>query len=221
MLGEALREREEILRQLTESVHEVFWLVEIADSVRVLDVSAAFERVWGASIAELKEDPTLWIQGVHEDERETVRAAFKSLVRGEGRYDLEYRVVRRDGSIRWLWDRAFLIEVPDGRRRLAGMALDITKRKLAEDALKESEKRFKTVVDSLMDGAITCDMWGRVRLFNPAACRMFGYDATGLSGLNVRSLLSSASQCEAAESFDEDMSNSRDFASWAEPWMTE
>jgi PAS domain S-box-containing protein len=216
---EALREREEVLRQLTENVHEVFWMLEIGDSLRVLDVSAAFERVWGLSVAELKENPALWLSGIHEHERVAVRKAFASLLHGERRYDLEYRVVSRDGSVRWLWDRAFRIDMPEGQRRVAGMALDITHRKLAEEALRESEERFKAVVDSLTDGVITFDSAGTVGLFNPAACRMFDYDAATIAGMNVRSLFCETSESEDGGSAQEDFSVSPGPARPSGPWI--
>lgn len=216
---EALREREEILRQLTENVDEVFWLLELDNPLRVLYASAAFERVWGRSVADLKENPELWIQGIHDLDREVVLTAFKSLRHGEQRYDLEYRVLGADGSVKWLWDRAFLIDVPDGPHRVAGMALDITHRKLAEEALRESEERFKVVVDSLMDGVITFDTSGGVRLFNPAAAQMLGYDDTAMSSMNVDALFCESPQCEEDGPSEEDLQCSRGLGLRSGSWV--
>ncbi len=216
---EALHEREELLRQVTENIQEVFWLTEIGDVERVLYVSPAFERVRGISADDLKENPRLWVRGIHEDERESVSAAFEGLVRGERGFDVEYRVVRPDGSVRWLWDRGFLVESLEGKRRVAGMALDITERKLADEALRESEARFKTVVSSLMDGVITFDASGAVRLFNPSACRMFGYDDETIADMNIRDLLSDSQRSDGDPTAQEHPRSPKGPAPWDEDWI--
>ncbi len=216
---EALREREEFLRQVTENIQEIFWLIEVGDVEKVLYASPAFERVWGVSTDELKENPRLWVQSIHENERASVRAAFDGLVRGERGFDVEYRVVRPDGSTRWLWDRGFLVESPEGKRRVAGMALDITQRKLAEEALRESEARFKTAVSSLTDGLITLDDSGAVRLFNPSACRMFGYDDATIATMNIRDMLRDPHRADSDAGPQEYPRSPQGSAPWDEDWI--
>ena len=122
---EALRESEERLRQLTENINEVFWMTS-GDLQEMIYVSPAYEEIWGRSCQSLYEDPTQWIKAIHEEDRERVeRAYFAGAARGE--FDEEYRIVRPDGSIRWIRDQAFPIFDDDGTvRRIAGIAEDIT-----------------------------------------------------------------------------------------------
>jgi two-component system, sensor histidine kinase and response regulator len=215
----ALRRTGEFLRQVTENIQEVFWLIEVGDAERVLYVSPAYESVWGRGKAELRDNPRSWLHSIHEDERESVRTAFEALLRGEGSFDVEYRVKQRDGTIRWLWDRGFLIDRPEGKRRVAGLALDITNRKLAEEALRESEMRFKTVVASLADGVMTFDVSGEVKLFNPSACRMFGYDAATIAGMSIRRLLANPDLSDRRSPEQENLPRPPETPLWMNNWV--
>lgn len=127
----ALRESEGRFRQLTEAVREVFWLVDW-QARRTLHLSSAFETTWGISRSEVYADPMAWTRIIHEDDRARVVEAFQKNA-PTGKFDIEYRLVRTDGSLRWIHDRAFPILNDRGEVwRIAGVAEDITDRKMAE-----------------------------------------------------------------------------------------
>lgn len=124
---EALRESEERFRQVTENIREVFWLA-VLDKSRILYVSPGYEEIWGRSCASLYDAPQSWLEAVHPEDRHRVRAAVLAKQMA-GTYDEEYRIVRPDGSVRWIRDRAFPIRDEAGTvYRLAGIAEDITER---------------------------------------------------------------------------------------------
>ena len=134
----ARRDSEERFRQLAEHIREVFWVYGIAEE-RLLYVSPAYEEVWGQPIAGLHERPLEWIEAVHPDDRPRVRAAHLEK-QTSGHFDQEYRIVRPDGTIRWIWDRGFPIRDEAGHvYRIAGLAEDITARKLADDQLRRQQ----------------------------------------------------------------------------------
>jgi len=134
----ARRDSEERFRQLAEHIREVFWVYGIAEE-RLLYVSPAYEEVWGQPIAGLHERPLEWIEAVHPDDRPRVRAAHLEK-RTRGHFEEEYRIVRPDGTIRWIWDRGFPIRDEAGHvYRIAGLAEDITARKLADDQLRRQQ----------------------------------------------------------------------------------
>jgi PAS domain S-box-containing protein len=128
---EALRESEARFRQAVENINEVFWLWNVGPTM--LYVNPAYEEVYGRSRESLYRNARSWIEAVHPDDREWVgRAADEAPLRGS--LDLTYRVLRSDGSIRWVRDRAFAIRNASGEiYRFAGVTEDVTDGKRAED----------------------------------------------------------------------------------------
>ncbi len=137
---QALRESEERFRQLAENITEsVFWISD-PTQLQMLYVSPAYERIWGRSCESLYANFMEWIEAIHPEDRQHVHLNFlaHSLL---GNYDEEYRIMRADGSLRWIRDRAFPIKdranVP---YRVVGIAEDVTERKLTEAALRRTER---------------------------------------------------------------------------------
>jgi PAS domain S-box-containing protein len=131
----ALRESEERLCQIAENIEEVFWLVE-PNASKIIYASPGYERVWGRSAQEIMDAPDAFFASIHPDDRELVHQTIQRYSAGEST-DAEYRFFRPDGSLHWLWDRAFPLRRPDGTvYRIAGVAADITRRKQAEEQLK-------------------------------------------------------------------------------------
>lgn len=130
---QALRESEEQFHQLANNIPQIFWICD-AQQKDMVYVSPAYERVTGQSIGGLRANARSWLDSVHAEDRERVRNA--RIAAGDGRYDEVFRVVRPDGSIRWVRDRAFPIYDEHGRiYRIAGIAEDITD-------MRESEERL-------------------------------------------------------------------------------
>ncbi|PSB13908.1 histidine kinase [filamentous cyanobacterium Phorm 46] len=128
---EQLRASEERFRQLAENIHEVFWIRE-PNQKQIVYVSPACEKIWNLSCEILYSEPEAFWDAIHSDDRDRVKAAFEKQVRGD--YDEEYRVVRSDGSVCWVRDRAFPVRNETGEiYRIVGIAEDITQRKLAEE----------------------------------------------------------------------------------------
>lgn len=136
---------EERFRQLAEHIREVFWMID-RDSGDLLYLSPAYEAVWGRPRGNLSETAQGWFEAIHPDDRERVRRAVtQDQVRGA--YDEEYRIIRPDGSIRWIRDRAFPIVDRAGRvYRIAGLAADVTEQKLQAATLE-----YHALYDRLTD----------------------------------------------------------------------
>lgn len=138
-----LRESEERFRQVVENIGRVFWMTDL-DKRRMEYVSPGYEAIWGRSVEDLYRSPEDWIQAIHPEDRERIRHAI--LRQADGDYDVEYRIVRDDGGVRWIHDRAFPVKNAEGRvYRVTGVATDITDKKDAEAALRaraEELERF-------------------------------------------------------------------------------
>ena len=132
-----LRASEERFRQLAEYINEVFWLIE-PNSGQLLYVSPAYEAIWGQSRDRLYEDATAFLHAVHEDDRQGIREIWEQ---GWQSRETEFRLLRPDGTLRWIRARAFPIHDNKNRvYRIAGIAQDVTQQKQAEAALVQAER---------------------------------------------------------------------------------
>jgi len=133
----ALRESEEQMRQITSSMREAVWLRD-AKTLKVLYVNPAYEEIWGRTCDSLYQNPTSFLDAVHPDDKPRLMEAIKKQYEGVP-FNQEYRIIRPDGSLRWIWGRTFLIENKAGELyRATAIAEDITERKQAEEALRRS-----------------------------------------------------------------------------------
>jgi PAS domain S-box-containing protein len=146
------RAQEERFRQLAESISEVFYLTEWDDAApvkRVLYVSPAYETIWGRTCQSLYDDPRSWSHDIHPEDRARMVSAFlEGATRGT--YDVEYRLLRSDGSTRWIHDRAFPIRDRSAQvYRIAGISEDVTRTKEIELSLRASEENFRQLAENI------------------------------------------------------------------------
>jgi two-component system cell cycle sensor histidine kinase/response regulator CckA len=131
----ALASQLEIFLQVIDQLDQAVWVSDVKSN-RILYVSPVHEQIWGRSLQELYGSHGSWIDTIHPDDRERVlRAALEDQT--TGKYDEQYRILRPDGEIRWIRDRAFLIH--NTRQeicRIAGIAEDITGSKIANNQLE-------------------------------------------------------------------------------------
>ncbi len=180
---QALQASEERFRQLAHHIREVFWMSNVGRT-EFIYVSPAYEEIWGQSCESLYVRPENWSTAIHPEDRERVQATLDFQTLGD--YDEIYRIVRPDGAVRWIQDRAFPIRDTAGKiYRIVGIADDITKRKQAWDALGESEARKRAIMQAALDGIITIDHEGRMIELNTAAEKIFAHNRAKLIGENV------------------------------------
>ena len=135
---------EERFRQLAENLPGHVFYVKEQKPNRVVYVSPAYERLWGNSAASLYQNPLGFLNAVHPDDRQIVLGMAEAEGRGDVA-EVEYRLLQPGGGVRWILDRSFPIFNQRGEAyRTAGIAADITERKLAEferQRLLDAERR--------------------------------------------------------------------------------
>ncbi len=135
----ALRESELRFRQVAETIRQVFYITS-ADHRVIHYVSPAYEQTWGRTCASLYDNPFAWVESIHPEDRGRVLEGLEA-GQGGGEYWFEYRMVRPDGSVRWISDRAFELRDETGAPyRIVGVADDITQRRRLEEQLREAQR---------------------------------------------------------------------------------
>ncbi len=136
---QALRESELRFRQVAETIRQVFYITS-ADHRVIHYVSPAYEEVWGRTCASLYDNPLSWVESIHPEDRGRVLEGLPT-GQGHGEYWFEYRMVRPDGAVRWISDRAFELRDETGAPyRIVGVADDITERRRLEEQLREAQR---------------------------------------------------------------------------------
>ena len=138
---EALRESEARLRQVAETIEDVFWITTWEDH-RTVFASPAYEKIWGRTRRQLYENPADWADAIHPEDRGRAWERFLGLEHDQA-YDEEYRIVRPDGTVRWVRDRGFPVRSEAGAvERVVGVAQDITERKEAQRGAQEAQEQL-------------------------------------------------------------------------------
>jgi len=122
---------------------------------------------------------------VHPDDREHVRRSARAMMRGEADFPYEYRVVTKKGAVLWYMGTVTSIEYKYQMATL-GCQMDISLQKRAEDALKQSEERSRTIIDSITDAYYEVDLRGNLLLFNESYQKMLGYRPEEMQGLSYK-----------------------------------
>ncbi|HEY9881644.1 MAG TPA: PAS domain S-box protein, partial [Leptolyngbyaceae cyanobacterium] len=179
-----LRSQEEQLRQIVDHIDGCFFL-RSAETSETLYISVGYEQLYGRPCEELYADPNAWIAAVHPEDRDRIRSQVADEQQGQYFFDDEYRIVRPDGTVRWIWNLSFPIYDEAGRMyRFAGFVRDITERKCIETALRKSEARFRSASEQSAVGICHCDESGRFLWVNPALCHLLGYTKAELLTMN-------------------------------------
>ncbi|MEG4427839.1 MULTISPECIES: PAS domain S-box protein [unclassified Microcoleus] len=145
----ALKESEERFRQLAENIESVFWMVNVQPQ-EIIYISPAYAKIWGRSCADLYAYGRFFTESFHPEDRDRVIATFTKQMESEK--DIEYRIFRPDGQIRWIRARAFPIRNQAGQvYRIVGIAEDISESKQAEKTIRESEERFRQLAENIQD----------------------------------------------------------------------
>lgn len=142
-------------------------------------------RILGLRPKEIRATSSEFQARIHPDDRAYQAEASARAQRGEGRYEVEYRVVRPNGEIRTVHSEGDVIHDASGRaHRAFGVVQDITERKLAERALSESHSLLHAIVDGTSDIIFVKDLLGRYLLMNAAGARSVGRPADDIIGLD-------------------------------------
>lgn len=178
----ALQESEERFRLIADTIPEAIWLIE-GSPWRFSYVSPAYEAIWSRPSSELYINPLLQQYFIDEADRDWVSQTKRESIQSRRSFELEYRIIRPDGSLRWVRERGHPVmtsQMAEGR--YVGIASDVTESRLAEEHLRQAA----TVFESACEAVIIMDLDGDIIAVNQAFYRITGYTEAEVLGRNVR-----------------------------------
>ena len=185
---EALAKTQKAYEDLVNSVEGIVLECNFP-SFQVTFVSQPAERILGYPVQEWLTDPEFIGKHLHPDDREWVFAFCHQKTLEKQNHELEYRMMASDGRVVWLRDLVTVVIEHDQPVKIRGVIVDITERKQAEEALKQSEERFRTLASHAPVGIFLTDKQGECQFVNEYLCKMLGLSVPDAQGFGwVRSL---------------------------------
>jgi PAS domain S-box-containing protein len=176
---DAVRESEERFRFMADAAPVMMWLDDETASVTY------FSKPWlDFTGRKLEEEIGFgWYESVHPDDLERIRAIEAAARPEREPFHMEYRLRRRDGEYRWIFDTAQPRFTPAGTfAGYIGSSIDITERRLAEQAVRESEERYRVTTEAATDAVVTINEKSEILFTNGAVERIFGHAREDLIG---------------------------------------
>ena len=182
-IEKSLRYSEAKYRTLVEQIPAITYIIRWRGGVDFLYVSPQIETLLGFSPEAWRADARHWQQQIHPEDRDRVLAEIiRSFDSGEP-FASEYRMMAKSGQVVWFRYEARVVHDLEGQFQfLQGLALDMTERKQAEEALQETSHTLKTLIQAAPLAIITLDLDYRISLWNPGAERLFGWQESEVVG---------------------------------------
>ena len=172
---EALRKSEERFRIIARATNDAVWDWDLVRNEVLWNEGV--RALFGYSAGEVGGDVTWWYEHIHPQEREKVVSGIHAVIEGGGQFwSDEYRYRRADGSYAYVFDRGYVIHDDKGKPvRMIGAMIDITERKRAEEALRQSEQHFRLLYEESPVAYHSLDAEGRFLEVNEAWLKLLGY----------------------------------------------
>ncbi len=176
-----LREQEylRMLRTLLANIDGIVYRCRDDEHHTLEFASQGCLTVTGYDTAQLLHNSVIDFESLkHPQDQLWVAEAMRLALQEHRAFDLEYRLLHADGSLRWVWDRGMGVYDCDGNvLAIEGLISDVTSRKEAEQGLREAERRYRGLFDNALEGIFRTTMDGRYLGANPALANIYGFDS--------------------------------------------
>lgn len=184
---EALRRSEERYSLAVAGANDGIWDRDLETGETYY--SPRWKSMLGYEDHEISEDVEEWKSRIHRDDYFKVMDAINGYLEMRlPSYEVQCRLRAKDGSYRWIHSRGACLRHPDGKAyRIAGSHTDVTYRKIMEDALRESERKYRKIFEESRDTIFLFDADARLLDINASASGMFGYSIDEIFSLDITS----------------------------------
>ena len=215
-IEQALRQSEAKFRSLAENLHAVVWMAS-PNSSQNFYISPAYEKIWGREAQNLSVSSSSWIEAVYPEDREVVEQKLEQETLGQPT-NVEYRIVRPDGEVRWIWDRSFAV-AGEGEESdyFCGIAEDISDRKMSEEALLRRTRQLQVLSRATRQLNTVLETPSVLRTLIAAAMELVGATA-GSAGLAIAGKIVLAEYHQKEEIRAMDIAFEQGFSALAD-WM--
>ena len=187
-MEEALYESEKKLKEAQRVARVGSWELDLMQNK--LWWSNEVYRIFELEPQEFEATYEAFLSNVHPDDYDFVNEVYTNSVHNRVPYDIVHRLQMKDGRIKYVNMRCETKYDASGKAlRSIGTVLDITQLKQSEFALRQSEEKFRSVIEQSGEGITLADSDGNYTTINPAFCKMTGYSEAELLTMNVRDLL--------------------------------
>ncbi|MCX6290222.1 MAG: PAS domain-containing sensor histidine kinase [Bacteroidetes bacterium] len=171
------------------NIDEVFFSVNTKEN-KLLLISPACEKIYGYSETDFQENSNAWHEAVISEDRKNFDTGYQVLHSGKA-FLQEYRIQHKDGSIRWVETKITpSLDKHGDLARIDGVTVDITQRKNAEITIKESENKYRSLFEKMVDGVYKSSNEGKFIEVNPALVKMLGFGSREeLLAIDIKSQL--------------------------------
>lgn len=185
-----LSETDAKYRTLLGQVPAVPYVASLDDTLGKVIISPQIGALLGFSPGDWLQSPDLWIRHIHPDDRKRVLDQIRHTHASGEPLSCEYRMLDRYGRVLWFRDEAQVVRNRQGRPQfLRGLLVDTSERKRAEEALRESEERFRRIVDTAHEGIWVVDLSGKTSYANQRMAEMLGVGLQEILGCSFEDFL--------------------------------
>ncbi len=181
---ESLRLSQERFEIVVRATNDVVWDWDLVHDT--IWWNANFFSAYGFRREDVEPDAASWTTRIHPDDRNRILEGIHRIIEGSGNsWSDDYRFLRADGSFADIFDRGFVVRDTAGKGvRMIGAMQDVTERKRADSRIRESEAKYRGLIEQASDGIFITDARGHYQLVNSRACEMLGYAESEMTGMH-------------------------------------
>jgi diguanylate cyclase (GGDEF)-like protein/PAS domain S-box-containing protein len=175
---EVLREKERMLTTLMSNLEGMVYRCHDDEHWTMEFVSDGCETLTGYRPDELVGNGRVSYEAItHPEDRQRVRTEIRAALENRSRFFVDYRIVTAEGKVKWVWEAGIGIYAPDGKlTAIEGFVQDVSRNKVAEDALRQAEERYRGIFENAVEGIFQTTAEGQYLRANPALARIYGYE---------------------------------------------